>query len=267
MIMTKPLLRWTLGPCLQQGLDILAESINKTTRALGFDNFDWMICTNSVSRESLEFLKKHIGDRPIHIVNQNWADCPIDEECRSPKRLDGSFEFNGNHCGGSLWKVTPARMRMEAHEIVLDNDIVILRKFPEIDEFLASTNKALILQEPIRFYGRYDHLHGDAPFLNSGMMGFPPGFDFGRLIRETWETNGKLTKISQADEQGLLMASLKQIDSVRVKADQMIELLGKDYKTKLTGAEYGLHFTQANRMPSHYQWKKYRELIEQKALI
>ena len=36
----KPLFRWTVGSCLQQGLDILAESINKTTQVLGLDHSD-----------------------------------------------------------------------------------------------------------------------------------------------------------------------------------------------------------------------------------
>ncbi len=100
--MTKPLFRFTVGPCLQQGLDVLAESINRTTRVLGIDNFDWMICYNAVTRESLEFIKKAIGDRPIELFAQNWIDCPIDDHCQSPMRNDGSYEWNGNRCGGTL---------------------------------------------------------------------------------------------------------------------------------------------------------------------
>lgn len=265
--MSKPLFRWTCGPCLQQGLDILAESIVRTTRSLGIDNFDWMICTNSLTKENIEFLKRAIGDRPINLFTQNWTDCPINEEFRTPRRPDGSFEWNGNKCGGTLWKVCPARMRMESHEIVIDNDILLLKKFPEIDEFLAATDKALILEEPIRFYGRFDSYMGEAPFLNSGFMGFPPGYDFGKAIEESWIEAGSLSNITQADEQGLLMYTLNKTPSIRVKADQMIELLARDFNKKITGQESGLHFTQANRIPSHWSWNKYKGLAQKSVVM
>lgn len=266
--MPKPLFRWTCGPCLQQGLDILAESIAKTTRTLGIDNFDWMICYNALSRENVDYLRKAIGNRPILLYPQNWINCPVDEDCRSPRRTDGSFEWNGNRCGGTMWKVCPARVRMETHEIVMDNDIILLKKFRQIDEFLASDKHALILEEPIRFYGRYDYLFSkEPPYLNSGLMGFPPGFDFGAEIRKTWEKEGKLSNISQADEQALLTYSLNQIPSVRVHQTQMIEVLARDFNAKITGHEEAIHFTQANRIPSHRSWVEYQKIVNQRAAL
>lgn len=259
--MSKPLFRWTVGNCLQQGLDILAESINKTTRALGIDNWDWAVCYNGLNREELQFLNKAIGGKPVQLVAQSWATCPVDDNCQTPRRKDGSFEWNGNRCGGTMWKVCPARMRMETHEIVMDNDIVLLKKFPQIDEWLACNDKSLILEEPIRFYGRYDCLFGaDGPFLNSGFMGFPPGYDYGAEIYNTWVQYGKYMNISQADEQGLLTHTLNKLPSVRIKKEQMVEVLHRDFKTQITGHEYGIHFTQANRIPSHHTWQKYQEL-------
>lgn len=260
----RPLLRWTVGNCLQQGLDILSESINRTTRALGLDSWDWALCYNGLNKDQVQFLQKSIGDRPIQLVAQNWADCPINDNCQSPRRKDGSFEWNGNHCGGTLWKVCPARMRPEAHEIVLDNDIVLLRKFPQIDEWLAQTEKALILEEPIRFYGRYDCLFpAEGPFLNSGFMGLPPAFDFGAAIAKNWEQYGSYLNLSQADEQGLLTYTLSRLPSLRIKQDQMVEVLHRDFKTKLTGREFGIHFTQSNRIPNHHSWNKYQEIMKQ----
>jgi hypothetical protein len=264
---TKPLWRWTCGPCLSQGLEILAESIYRTTRAMGVDAFDWMVCYNSITRESLEYLQRAIGDLPVTLHAQNWIDCPIDDEMRTPRRIDGSYEGNGNICGGTLWKVSPSRMRRDAHEIVVDNDVVVLKKFPQIDEFLASTDKAVILEEPIRFYGRYNHLMPEAPFLNSGFMGLPPGYDFGAAIRQSWEEHGRFTKISQADEQGLLMYTLSKQPSLRVKPHQMKEVLARDMAVKITGDEQAIHFTQANRIPSHVSWKNYKRLVGQRAVL
>ena len=260
--MPKPLFRFTVGSCLQQGLDILAESVKRTTTALGIDNWDWLICYNGLSQDQIGFIKKSIGNLPVALFEQHWSTCPVDDEAQSPKRADGSLEWNGNYCGGTMWKVCPARMRMESHEIVMDNDIVILKKFPEIDQFLADSQRALILEEPIRFYGRYDALFGaGGPYLNSGFMGFPPGYDFASAIRRTWEANGKLTKITQADEQGLLTYTLSRIPSYRIKSSQVNEVLARDFKAKITGQEEAIHFTQSNRITLHRSWRDYKQIF------
>jgi len=266
--MSKPLFRWTVGNCLQQGLDILAESINRTTKTLGIDNWDWAVCYNGLNREELEFLQKAIGSKPVQLISQSWATCPVDDNCQSPRRGDGSFEWNGTRCGGTMWKVCPARMRMETHEIVMDNDIILLKKFPQIDEWLSRKDKALILEEPIRFYGRYDCLFGqDSTFLNSGFMGFPPDYDYGAEIYNTWVQYGKYMNLSQADEQGLLTFTLNKIPSIRIKKEQMVEVLHRDFRTQVTGFEQGIHFTQANRIPNHICWQKYQECMENKNII
>lgn len=261
--MTKPLFRWTVGPCLPQGLDVLGESIQKTTAALGIDTFDWMICHNGLEQEQVDTIKGHVGDLPIVLFEQNWemAATPDDEDWANPRRSNGSFEWNGNKCGGTMWKVCPPRMRMETHEIVMDNDIILLHKFPQIDYFLKMPNMALILEEPIRFYGRFDAVFPDSgPFLNSGFMGFPPGYDYGQEIMRVWKEHGELKNLSQADEQGLLTYTLSRLPSVRVKKEQMMEVLARDFDTEPTGREQGIHFTQANRIPKHVCWKKYKEL-------
>jgi hypothetical protein len=153
---------------------------------------------------------------------------------------------------------------METHEIVMDNDVVLLKLLPQIDEFLANKDKALILEEPIRFYGRYDNLFPlspQGPFLNSGLMGFPPGYDFGAEIRKNWMANGSYMNLSQADEQGLLVYTLNQIPSIRIDKTQIIELLARDYSYKVTGREYGIHFTQSNKIPHHRSWLNYMEML------
>lgn len=259
--MTKPLFRWTVGPCLPQGLEILIESVHRTTSAFGVDNWDWCICYNGLNKDEVGFIQRAAEGLPITLYSQDWATCPVNDNMQTPRRRDGSFEWNGNRCGGTMWKSCPPRLRMESHEIVMDNDIVMLKKFPQIDDWLKYDDKALILEEPIRFYGRYDSLFPDnPPFLNSGFMGFPPGYDFGAAVFKAWTDNGRLMNISQADEQGLLVYTLSRLPSVRIRADQMIEILGRDYNHKVTGGEYGIHFTQANRMPSHRAWIQYKQL-------
>jgi len=260
----KPLFRFTCGPCLPQGIEVLCESINKTTTVLGLDRFDWVVCHNGLSTTDIETIKAAIGDLPIDLFEQSWEHLPIRNNLRSPKREDGSYEWNGNKCGGTLWKVCPARMRLNSHEIIMDNDIVLLKKFRQVDQFLRTTNMALILEEPIRFYGRYDKLFDRTKaYLNSGFMGLPPGYDFAAEIHRVWEETGRLENLSQADEQGLLTYTLSRIPSLRVKKEQMKEILARDVNYTITGEEEGLHFTQSNRIAVHISWKKYKDKNDQ----
>lgn len=260
--MSKPLFRWTVGPCLPQGLEILGESLARTTAALGIDTFDWVVCYNGLDANQIETIRQYIGNRPITLYEQSWANCPVPDACQSPQRSDGSFEWNGNRCGGTMWKVCPARMRMESHEIIMDNDIILQKKFPQIDYFLKVSNMALILEEPIRFYGRYDSVFPDGgSYLNSGFMGFPPGYNFGAEVLRVWEEYGRHERLSQADEQGLLVYTLSRFPSLRIKKEQMKELLARDLKNSMAkGDAYSYHFTQSNRIPQHIWWKKYKEI-------
>lgn len=260
--MSKPLFRWTIGNTLPQGLEILSESISKTTNAFGVDSWDWAICYNGITKEDVQNLIDVIGKMPIRLIAQNWTTCPIINKCQSPRREDGSYEFDGKRCGGTLWKVCPARMRMDSHEIIMDNDIVVLKKFPQIDEWLSQKTKTLILEEPIKFYGRYESIMSpDPPYLNSGFMGMPPGFDFGAEILKIWQQNGSYENLTQADEQALLTHTLNQRPSMRIKQDQMIELLHREMNVPVTGKHHAYHFTQSNRIPNHYSWGKYKQLM------
>lgn len=259
--MSKPLFRWTIGSCLPQGFEILSESVKQVTKSLGIDLFDWMICYNGIKESDLNIVKENNPNVDIIFVEQNWSNTPIldDVSWASPKR-NGRMEWNGNHCGGTMWKVSPPRMRMESHEIVMDNDIVILKNIPQISYFLKS-NMALILEEPIRFYGRYDFLFPkQQPFLNSGLMGFPPGYDFRAEIIRVWEENGSYKNLSQADEQGLLTYTLNLLPNIRIKKEQVKEVLARDLNVNITGDEISLHFTQANRIPKHIAWNQYKKI-------
>jgi hypothetical protein len=63
--MAKPLFRWTIGHCLQQGLDILVESFDKTLQALGEDKFDWYVCYNGLTVEQVRFLPQRLTPENI----------------------------------------------------------------------------------------------------------------------------------------------------------------------------------------------------------
>ena len=262
LVRMKPLWRWTVGNTTHQGIEILEESVFRAMKALGRDTFDWVITFNGLTAQNRSYIEgKIVQGRPIRLVEQTWSSCPIPDSSWSPIRVDGKVEVDGKKCGGTLWKVCPPRMRIETHEIVMDNDLVLLRKPPAIQEFLESEYHTLVLEEPIRFYGRYDHLFDQRDRLNSGLMGYPPGFDFGTEIFKNWEKHGKFRYLTQADEQGLLMYTMFQRPNIRLTKYEIKELLAKQ-APEITGDESGLHFVQANRtVDGHRGWIRYQEML------
>lgn len=262
----KPLFRWIAGSCIKQGLEILEESVFRAMKVLGEDRFDWMICHNGLDKAAMDHLRSIVKRRPIQLVAQSWEDCPIPDDCWSPVRPDGSIEVDGKKCGGTMWKVCPARMRLDAHEIIMDNDIVMLDIIPQIEEFLDS-DKTLLLEEPIRFYGKesgspYDKLFALGENLNSGLIGCPPGYNFDEQILTAWEECGRWRRHTQAEEQGLLMYTLKSHPNIRIKCDHVKEILAKT-PYQITGEECAIHFVQANRCANHQTWLRYREILHQ----
>lgn len=258
----KPLFRWTVGNCTKQGMQILEESVFRAMKAFGEDRFDWMICYNGMTKENRDYLDYLVQKRPIELVEQKWEDCAIPDNHWTPIDDKGRVEVDGKKCGGTLWKVSPARMDISRHEIVMDNDIVLLRALPVIEKFLQEPNKTLILEEPFRFYGRYEFLMPRKEYLNSGLMGFPPNYNFGACLLDNWKRHGSLKNLTQADEQGLLMYTLNRQPNYRITKYELREMLAKD-APEFTGEEYGLHFVQANRVNfGHRSWIHYCESIK-----
>lgn len=160
----KPIVRWTVGPVSREGMQCLRDSISYF-KSLYKDRFDYAICYNG--RQPSEF-----------------------------KDLDIPLVCQQAHTGhllippaGPAWKLCPGRLRSDAHEIILDNDLVIYRRPDEIEEFLASDDLFLSSVAAERHYGQFDDLvPHTADSLNSGIIGMPPGYDFGgeitRLLKE-----------------------------------------------------------------------------------
>ena len=256
----KPVFRFTFGPCTPVGTEIFIESVYRAIALFGEDAFDWFICHNGINKQQLSYLRNKFSNFQIEFYEQKWSLCPIDDVPRLPLNQKGEFEPNGYQCGGTLWKICPPRLRPDAHEIIMDNDIVLLKKIDVIEEWLSYEDHTLVLEEPVKFYGRFEpFLPPDPPFFNSGLMGLPPGLDFGSAIRRRWEEAGKPTFLSCADEQGMLVSVLIDFPALRIDKQIVKEVLHDDLSTGITGKEYAIHFTQANRSYRHEFWEKYKK--------
>jgi hypothetical protein len=261
----KPLLRWIVGGTIPQGINILKESMTRMMNLYG-QRFDYMVCHNNSAPEDLAFIGRVFPQVSLH--EQDWMDCPISDEMTSSRMGDGTVRTNSATCVGSLWKLCPPRMRPDAHEIIMDNDIVMCRSMPQIDEFLLS-DRPLLLKEYFRFLGAYDVLFEKDEKYNSGFVGLPPNFNYADKIRQVWNKNGSLCKLSYGDEQGLITYTLKRENPILIETDDIVQFLQYGIAYRVSGAlcyhahkfsdrDVGLHFTEANRKFPHLAWCQYK---------
>jgi len=264
--MSKPIVRWTFGGCLQeQAYEILHTSIRNFTQIYK-NRFSYYLMYNNCDEHRI---KKIANKFKITPLKQSWDDCPIPHNYATV-----TAGKSGKFFGGSMWKWCPARLNCHLHEILIDNDVVLMKPLRQIDEFLES-NSTMITADPVKFFGRYKHLFKDDEKYNAGFLGIPPYFDFYTLVREIWKQNGSFDNLTQADEQGITAATLKQCPQmIVIPGDTIIEIhshgipinsiwneASETNKIEFLSTNYTLdhfayHFVGANRN-NHEHWEKF----------
>ena len=126
----KPLFRLTIGPVKEFGLKLLKKNVRLIKK--NYPEADVVVCFNQIDPALLN----------VDVDKINQLDY-VNSLPYYPK--------------AETWKLYPPRLRMESHEIILDNDILFFKRIPEIDEFLSS-NRSLLFEGRFREYGKYDHL-------------------------------------------------------------------------------------------------------------
>lgn len=225
----KPLLRWTIGPVNPLGFEILGHSVR---RFQSFQNdFDLLICHNQLDASQLEILKR------------------LDIQLYCQDEYVSKLIFPPEGCG---WKLYPPRLRPDAHEVIMDNDLVLfddicLKKF-------VGEDCLLITEANGRRLGNFDSSVPAGVKINSGLIGLPPGFDFEKEILEMQAASGRQRFEGFFDEQGLVAAvvskyryTLISLDEIWVCSDQL----------RLTPV--GIHFVRANQGYAD-PWNEYRRL-------
>lgn len=257
--MTRPLLRWTVGSVSDAGYEVLKASIRITRDTLSKFKFDYAICCNNQSPARLEWLKT-LG---VDVIEQNWSMLPIEH---------GMVPHKDREVVNAIWKVCPARVRPESHEIILDNDVILTRIPSQLQEFMDCNNAVLMLEDPLRWFGHYDHRLAPGLAINTGIIGLPPYYEFGREINEHWVGNGCKPNNTLADEQGLLALTIMESDhnKLTIAKTDVIELhpngiwycwddAFKNLLYKFTGKESGFHFVEINRKPNHTPWEHFKQ--------
>ena len=178
----KPLLRYTIGNVCEAGFEILGHSVRTAKKF--YPDFDICITCNNVNGSNLSFVES-LGTE-IYI--------------QTGKELNLRPQ-------GTAWKLYPPRLRIDAHEIAVDNDIIFLERLLQVDEFLKS-NKTMICEDRYRLFGLFDKNIKKEVKCNSGFYGMPPGFDFLDKFKSSFNSFFNSDIIwgfnSEFDEQGLV---------------------------------------------------------------
>ena len=280
--MAKPLFRWIMGNTSHLGPDVLKESVKMSLKVFGKESFDWIICSNATSPQIVNQINSISSQYNVPVVQSSWEDFPLDPSIIPQKYdIDEAHGIPSGDRQGSFWKMCPPRMRVETHEIVIDNDLVFLKKLPQIKEFLSS-QKTLLSQEDAHSVGKYFKFFKKNEIYNSGLMGFPPHYDLEEKLKEGWERLGSFQPLLSRDEQGLLTSVLTEHPHIVVTKGLIVHALPQgrtkhaEYKiinehgqpakiitrmnyesVKFTSHNYGYHFLGINRTDSHPVWEEY----------
>lgn len=205
-----------MGPAEQAGFNTLTLSVSFFKRIYG-DSVDYIICYNGLTEKQ----KSIISELNVEMLEQR-------EEPFMPQPC------------GEAWKLYPPRLRLNSYELFIDNDLIILDRVPQIEQFFCSI-RLLYTESFNQNYGRYKHYVTKDFRMNSGMIGFPPGFDLKSKIIQ----NSKFEEWGKYDEQGLLASIFCRENIIKVPITS-IPVCGPAYP-KFESGKIGYHFVGVNR--------------------
>lgn len=233
----KPLVRWTIGPVRPDGFKCLIESISNFTALYDVEP---VICFNCNQALIDQLIRPTISASfPRLIDQQNYL-----TNCVPPK--------------GVAWKLYPPRLALDRHELIIDNDLIIQDKIPELDEFFKS-DVTLLLEETSRTYGRFEKHVPPGLRINSGIYGMPPGFDLKKYIDfyvgSEWENNALAEHAANVtfDEQGLVAFALSSYPRNVIISSSTITNCEHHFNESK-----GMHFIGLNRSMFHQPYRLYK---------
>jgi len=151
---------------------------------------------------------------------------------------------------GVSWKICPPRMRPESYELILDNDVVI-HGTSDIFEKAIAENKCLMTEGHFRNFGKYADKLPSKLRLNSGLIGLPPNYDFGKDLKEVfmgWDDTGEAF-----DEQGLIALALTK-NPYYIMPLSELHICHENY----VKTPFGIHFVRVNS-GAYTFWDEHRK--------
>lgn len=230
----KPVIRWTIGLVSDFGFSSLKKSI-ESFRSIYKNEFDYFLCYNSLDKRHFDM----ISDLEVQMVEQKPCADMFDPL-------------------GVAWKLYPPRLRLCSHELFIDNDLIILRRIKEIDDFLSSGNLFLYSESRLdRPYGEYESEVASELKMNSGFFGIPPEFDFEKEIKKKMAESLHDKWVQNFDEQGLVASIFSSQKRLKKISLNDIFICGPGLKkSEFLFGRNGYHFVKLNSGFSKY-WDMY----------
>lgn len=242
----KPLLRWTFGKAGRSGEEVLHAAI-KRFKVL-YPEFDCLVCCNNLKEDQWDRLKKLNVD--LYEQKESDWDYPM-------VSADAEKGWKG-WSPGTGWKFCPPRLRLQAHELWVDNDVIIRERLPEIDEWLSSDDTCIISSDHRynkEYYGNFGDKIPEGVALSSGLFGFPPYYDLESEIADKCQEVLQGRSFGYSDDQGLVAWIIYNNKHIVVNSILVV----KDAPTK--PFPQAIHFTTANRSDDNEHWALYKNYV------
>jgi hypothetical protein len=222
-----------------RGFEALAFSIIGA-RAIFGASAEYVVCVNTVD---LQTARQLVGAAAGLV---QWHDSNGDVPAWLLPYLDSGM------AEGVAWKLAPVRLFPNCHTLSLDNDVILWRRPDALRQWLNDADSLLIAEDVKACYGQFTSLCPRLP-RNSGICGFPPGYDAEKKLRSLLiDTGAKLS--SETDEQGLQVAVICA-EKHRVIPLQDVSISGYFRPHLLELGSCGAHFVGVNVKRVGWTWK------------
>lgn len=251
----RPLARWTIGPVSEQGYQILRKSVKLFQKI--YPEFDTIVCCNHI--DDISFIKNINVE--IYEQNNNELKYPLLEpETYYDSESDSTHFYSSSNYGmaASGWKLSPPRLRLNSHELWLDNDIIIRERIKSIDNWLKNDNLCIVSMGRGRNYGIYHFLIPDEIKMCAGFFGLPPYFDFNKKILD-YTVLLQNNPLGSYDEQGVVAAILINHFHKNCVITDEIKIYEPPESLNTTIPK-GFHFVCANKNEIHKAYNSYLQL-------
>lgn len=219
----RPLVRWTIGGA-RACIETLKLSVHNLRRLYG-DAVDYVVCYN------------HFDERRLRGI-----DAPLFDQSND----DSSLLFAPT---GEGWKFYPPRLRIEAPELFVENDLVLFAKPTGLDRFFAGEH-VIYTEGLLHAFGVFKPLIPANFRLNAGLFGIPAGFDLGKGINRLLATHPHRSW-TQFDDQGVVAVLLKDHPKQIVIPLTEVSIC----HSRLVPARCGHHFVGLNKTGSANAWE------------
>lgn len=235
-------IRWTVGDVSSRGWEALRLSVHCAFRLFG-DRASYLVCVNTVPLSAAQALTGPLPEA-VEFRAVTLADLPP----VLAGRLDPAM------AEGVGWKLIPAQVWPDRHELALDNDCILWDQPAALRQFLARTDATLMAEDVDRCLGQFQDEPAVPGAVNSGIRGLPPGFALAPALARVLAQRETLQLKSELDEQGLQAAALHRESPCLLVSKEEVSICSPFWPRQTELGSCGAHFVGLNsrHLPWHY---------------